>query len=757
MPERGVEGAWRALSLDPQRSAGAGLRWLSLGLFALIVANMGFRGSTWRRLLWTVMATGCVVWAIGLVQEASESKLFLGFYQAEIHIRTLSTFVSSNHAAVFFGLVSLAAFALAMQEYRQRVAQSIGASAVGIVALVLMATHQSDGTLLAYAIGLIVLAAGLSLRLGIAQKARRRLQELSGAQIAAIVSSLLGLVAIFVWMMGWPALVDIFEQSSIGRWLDDNGRARFFMAKAALVGAGDFWRFGSGAGSLEHVIAPYVDWSVLRDGTIPTIESEPIEWLMSMGVLPTLVAGGLLASGLWWSGKSLSANESRSRYIVAFGLGIYMLIVAMFHFPFFALGIALPFVVLVEFAIAPRARASSSSTGQGPGEGGRCHLRLSLAAGWAMWFASALAFALFVWLAFFVYDLDERDGPGERAATTAELATWLRLRPTDSQTFARLSIEARQGGELERAAALADRAFELRPTSRHMLFRARAHARQAEREQAVALYTTLFATPSFTDVRAGWIERFMIQDLHTASERADALSLAPREWWTHAAEKILAAEGLNAAVDFCLQLIERFPQEPAAHQAAIRVYQLSKQPALAELWARLLLTKNLDGGEGRAPPGYRELVSLLITQGNAEEAWQLLYGAAEGGVLDDTLAGDVLRIRPSLPTQASPEQVRLIEHARQTHCAPPINNSRLRNCWEIEAWLHELHARHEEARIVQRRIFVRWHDPRGLAALLARQRNCQQLAGLLRELSGEYTPARRHRPAVEKLSQQCSR
>lgn len=766
LPGQEVSTGWRSLSLEPQKSAASGLRWLSLVFFAVMVANIGFSRGLWRRLLWTVMASGAVIWGIGLVQNALGTNLFLGFYKAEIPILSLSTFVNSNHAAVFFGLVSLAAFAFVMQEYRERVVQTIAAAVIGIVSLVLMAIHQSDGTELAYALGLLVIGGGLSLRMGAAQAARRRLMELSWAQWTALLTTLGGATVLFAWMMGSDWFVEKFEESDFGRWLDDKGRGRWFMIRAALSGARDYWRLGSGSGSLELTLPPYVDWGVLRSGMTATIENEPVEWLMTMGVLVTLIGGGLLLSGLWFGRRGLSGYEKGARYIAAFGMSLYMLIVAMFHFPFYVLGLVLPFIVMVEYASAPRKVSGRSGRLRSASAG---HVYLPHSAGWWLIGGGAVVWTVLFVSCFFAYDFDKSTTFQEaEPPVAASVERWVRTLPTDSELFARLSIYERERGNFERAAELADRAYALLPNSRHLLFRARAHARVKSKEvgknnvkdrpETVALYQELFRNERFADVTQPWIASFMIHDVRTAIARAEVLSQAAPVSWIYAADNIFASKGQMAAVDFCIELIEQFPESVEAHLAMIRIYEKSKLPGLAELWARVLVSKNLPGQPDESPPGYQELIGLLVAQNNREEAWKLLQGAAEMNVLDGGLLGHVLALRPKNPADASEEQVRLIEFSHNKYCASPIADARLRACWDGESWLHELRGHKEEAQIVYRRILSRWNEPLPLAEFLSRHGKCQQLEGLLREIStGTYTTARRYRDAVEKISRGCSR
>src|SRR5690606_1444615 len=61
-PDQEFSSAGRTLSVEPKKTAACGLRWLSLAVFSFLVVNLAFNRTLWRRLLWTVMASGVVVW-----------------------------------------------------------------------------------------------------------------------------------------------------------------------------------------------------------------------------------------------------------------------------------------------------------------------------------------------------------------------------------------------------------------------------------------------------------------------------------------------------------------------------------------------------------------------------------------------------------------------------------------------------------------------------------------------------------------------
>ncbi|MFU8805021.1 MAG: tetratricopeptide repeat protein, partial [Bradymonadaceae bacterium] len=657
----------RALSLDPSRTADYGLRWMALAIFAALAANMGFRSTLWRRLLWTMIIAGAAVWGIGLVQHFMDLDLFLGFYKAEIHITSTSTFVNKNHAAVFFGLVSLAAFALTMQEYRARPWQAIGASFAGTVALVVMATSDSDGTFLAYLLGLSFLVGAISLRMGLAQKAAARLRELQPAQWAALGTAV-GVGMLFIVFLIGPETFKVwFWESSFGEWLFDKGRVRYLMSKAAVLGGLDFWRLGGGAGSMELGLAPYLDWTELRAATVSTVENETADWFFSFGVLPTLLTCLLFSTGLYFSGRHLSHFEHRSRYIVVFSFAIFMLVIVFFHFPFLTLGISLPFVVLFEGGISRRYKKRRRKSEEDDKTVMPGHLSISRRAAWGLWAVAAAASVLLGFLHFRAYAVDydavfSEDGGYDPAG----VERIVRLQPTDSQLLTRLAIAARTEGDYARSAELAARAFEVRPTNRQLLFLARSRALAQDTSGAVEAYQELFG--DYASQHARWVNLFMLKDLRAPADRAAALQRASPLWWNPAARTIQKDEGLTAAVDFALELIDRHPDQAEAYLTVIDVYVRAQDPDLAELWARQLIGRQLIPTDARWPAGYGELVDLLISHEREEEAWKILRIAAQADFADDGLAARVLRLAPS-PAEIDEERSALLDYAHKTYCA----------------------------------------------------------------------------------------
>ena len=135
---------WFPLSLDPQASLFAGVRWATLsgGLFA--VANLP-RDLRARRGLIRSLALGMAAMvALGVLQKGLDPARLLGFYQASVPSHFASTFVSWNHAAslLVFGAVAIASTSLFLR--RVAVAERL---ALGLVALAGAGLSQLyDGT-----------------------------------------------------------------------------------------------------------------------------------------------------------------------------------------------------------------------------------------------------------------------------------------------------------------------------------------------------------------------------------------------------------------------------------------------------------------------------------------------------------------------------------------------------------------------------------------------------------------------------------
>lgn len=747
---------WRALSIDPGRTAEYGLRWIALAIFALVAANIGFRSALWRRLLWVVVAAGILVWTIGLIQQALDMTAFLGFYEATIGIRSQSTFVNKNHAAVFFGLVSLSAFAITMQDYKARPLQAIAASAFGVLFLVVMAMQKSDGTFLAYGLGLFFIAGALSMRMGLTQRALSRLKELQPTQWAVLATALGLGILVFLSLLGLDAIRQWFWESSFGEWLFDKGRVRVLMGEAALLGGLDFWRLGAGAGAMDVGLPAYVDWSEMRAATIPTVENEPLDWFFSFGLLTTLIGCLCFASGLYFSGRHLSNYTSRARYIVVFSLSLFIFVIAFFHFPFIPLGIALAFVVLFEVGMAPRRRRRRrEEPEQAPPFAS--HISISVSRAWGLWVLTALAGALLSYLHFNAYAIDHDavffEGGGYDRAGAARL---IELRPTDHEVLTRLAMSARIEGDYERSALLAERAFEVRPTNRQLLFLARSRALAKDRPGAVQAYQQLFGA-GFATQQMAWVDRFMIRDLRHPYERAAALEEASPLWWRPAAQAVLKRDGLAPAVDFALELIERRPARAESYLALLDVYSRTGHFELAELWARQLIGRDLLATDEQWPAGYTELVELLIKMERPEEAWHIVKLTAEAGFADPRFAAQVLNLTP--PVNELDETRRLlVAYAHGIYCPSPLEANRRHLCWQVEATLYERGGELERARSVYRRITYQLGNPRLLAHFLVRTHECQELERLILDLRrGRHPQAARHLRAVEAIARTCRR
>src|SRR5690606_23890824 len=111
-------------------------------------------------------------------------------------------------------------------------------------------------------------------------------------------------------------------------------------------------------------------------------------------------------------------------------------------FPFYVLGLVLPFVVMVEYASAPRKISSKTGQLRSASAG---HIYLPYRAGWWLIGVGAVVGVTLFVSCYFTYDFDKSTAFQEGEAPVVEnVERWVRTLPTDSELFARLSIYERE-------------------------------------------------------------------------------------------------------------------------------------------------------------------------------------------------------------------------------------------------------------------------------------------------------------------------
>jgi tetratricopeptide (TPR) repeat protein len=696
------EGAapWRPISLDPARTADAAVRWLTLGLLAASITNMSPSARFIQR---AVMASGAATLLVGVAQRLLGAERFWGFYESSVGVRGASTFVSNNHASAFFGLVGLAA-ALSMVPSRGKSAspsQLIVGGLVASGAAGAMIWHQSVGTLLAAA---LCASAPLLLVMGQLPAVRKHVRTLGG------VVGLIALASVGVAPLVWPLL-----GPGALAWFGDSAPVRVDMARAALRAALDAPISGVGAGAVERVIYPYMDWSLQRAATIPTIEAEPIEWLLTLGIPATLLLWGAMGA---WGAVMLRSRDGRSQRPAAPGqlaLVAYVALISFVHFPFFTLGLSIPAVALLESGIV-RARPRRKTLEVWSRDGIWFGLpRRVMVAGCVAVLAALLGLTARWTKAETWSDTRFAAEITPALAREAEVAV-----PTEGRLHYQLARQALDAGELERALKHAELAWALEPVGKVAMLRAHVAARAGSSE-APALWAALFDGRFKGDEGAQLT--LMLRDLPSAEERATALTRAPSGRWEQAITQVVQREGLDEAVALADALMDARPDTPAPGFLLIQLYLANGRPALAELWAENLGASAYPDHPETSARAALWVVRSLRAQGREEEALARLDEALEAAPQDMELAALALVWAP-LDALLSDAQAARLERAAPVVCS---GGEHARQCTLVQAALKERDGRVDEAAELLQGMAWRLDDPMPLAQLYVRQGRCLQL------------------------------
>lgn len=722
------ESGWHLLSLDPRQTTGHGLRWIALAAVAALATQVTVGREKRRRWMGIILVVGVVITIAGAIQYWSGTDKILGLYEAEITPRSISPFVSTNHAATFFALMALVGIAYSLDHLRRsplRMTLGAGATAGGIV---LCAAHGSDGALLALAIGVGLLGTFVITRA--APNTGNRRARLRFAALAA-------LGVFFVATLGSTLVPDdwtVAEEET----LMDHGSAevRLHMAGAAMEGSTDFVALGSGAGSTERVLPPYIDWHFVGTGTIPTIENEPVEWAMTLGPLAAMLALVLFGLVVGRTAPHILRRRGRRGSAVACTIAVFIGVIALFHFPFMTLGISAVAIVAIEAALDPRRDRYLYVRGTK-----RAFVVFALALTTALGGLLAARTTVLAPGAEQTRDVDDEE----------QLRRAIHLYPTDGGLFSAMSLDAGGDGDHEQALRLAQRAFEVRPHPQQEFLLAAAFAEADQRDEAALVYRSLFDADRHRHHHLfGWARPRLLYDLPTAdlqaSAAADASPLVMRRISSDLEDEL----GVMAAVDFALALVELRPHRADAHLQLVRLYRKADQDELAEMYARMLVARDLEDADGQRPAGLLFLLNLLRDQDRLTEARSIADRAFETGYGTPELGRAVLKLLPDEPS-AGDRHERVYEAAFDVGCTPPYERSHRQACWQAEAFFAERDGDIDGATRHLQRIERLHGNPRPLAELLARHGRCRTLAPLRREYEGS-----RHRRFLDQQARLCA-
>lgn len=675
----GVDDArWRPLSLDPAATADRAIRYGALAAIALWGACTSSR-RRWYRYVYGLAGVGGAALLFGSLLMLGDGNLF-GVYEPSVGFRGPSPFVSTNHGASFYGLVALAAAAAAFYTRKNsaRTAALLGvASAVFCAAAVGL---NSDGVNVALALT-GVLALGLQ---SVRRRGRRTVARDVKIGVAVIAVTALGLLV-------WLDLHVLLGRALSRVALSGEHGARLHLMTAGLQTSAEYWRFGAGAGAVSSVLPAAVDWSVVLPASIPVIENDPLEVVLSFGWPLALVMFGACVAQVTLATR-IAIQQHKPRFAVAAVLAAYLMLVAQLHFPLFALGVSLPALALLEVLWA---RHNAGRTG---------HLALSRRAAFA--FLGVIAVGLggaVVGLRYYAPSDDPRE------------ALW--LQPGSHVAHVKLATAAFAAGDSAQALAHAKFALEREPSPRVRLYDATLRARLDD---------------------PGAIEAFkaLVRDGYTANRTLDRLAEAFRdpasyvavladapEVWAAAVRRLQVMRDRDFVSSVVVGLVSAAPSEVRGYYVASETYLRMGQPVLARLWAEHAVELEASGDESIGP---LLLARALRATGDVEAAKKSL-GAAHADLTIEAHR-EALRL--------GADDVEALRPHFDKLCVSPIPRADQVLCWTVEARLAEGEGALERAEQILDRVARRHKQSLPLAKFYYDHGQCVELRQLLRRVEG---------------------
>ncbi|MEZ4460485.1 MAG: hypothetical protein R3E66_12325 [bacterium] len=669
----GVESSWHAISAQPGATADRVLRFATLALATLAAANLRDREATRKQITWAFGAGIVLSLLVGLAHRFADITVFFGVYDPGVAPK-MTTFISSNHAASVFGLAALLSGLFTWRAVRNQQRNSAVNSALSLLAALIIVFEANSVGVLA----LLGVIAVLVLAMELAPWRKHALAAVSVGVVAAMA---------LVAKLGLP----------------DSLAVRVELNRATLAASTHAWLTGFGAGATETTLPPFVRWQLVPDARLVTIETEPIEWLMTLGWPVAIVVIALFATYLV-PAKVDDASHRREFFQVAtWAVGLYVAGIAMMHFPFLALGVSLPMLLVLESfqrQVFQRHHAEPK----------RPHPRaypfldvsnrtLGIAAG-LMIALGTVGFVL-------------------SSAPQGDLALQIAQTPGNAMLFADAARTSLHNDPVK-AEQLAKRAVELEPTARMKLLYATTLAANKRGEEAVAIYR---------EVGTSYLgERAAKEAAMVLPPSLSARAIVRPEYWRAARDTALKHRGRSAAIDFVLALVDANPDSAMAARVAIEAYWQRKEYGVAELWCELLIAQGRTDEHGN-PIGPGLLVETLLKANRVDEARQRANQALTSVPNDATVAQVVLRLRTAEPKRADAEEVSRVETAHKTFCGASRTGPQRMLCDVARAWLAE--ARNDDAaEDILKGVAERFNQPTPLAEYYVRTNKCAALRTL---------------------------
>lgn len=660
----------RPISLDVHQSVERGIRWLCLAQASFLCANVLPQEENIKldvMLRRTILFSGCVCIGLGLVHQAIGHESFLGLVPTSIPVRGFSPFVNLNHAASFYGLCALLCTAGLLFELRRTTSSKLWTGLYSVGTLVFMLSsfaHESRSVTVFLVLSLIGMSVGFMDR---AYWGRRLLERLNRMPKAIWLG-------LFVFTIG-SALVVFYglnAAQTFWGWADSDGLSRWLVAKGAAQRSADFWAFGSGAGTVEHVIYSQVDFSKIATAKIAVAENEAFEWMLTLGWPVTLIALCVMAASSrvcfpWLRKRDASIYLSRLILLMMF---VYALVIFSFHFPFVTLGLGLPIVIAME-ALFSRVQNSQRKEERTRGR------KVSYA--WGACYAGALVVLSAVCVIVYVPATPSvRTMPQLETIEPSKYIDHIHAHPANGRFFELMARRALRDKDHALGVRAAQRAFALQPMAPMGVLLAQAHKRAGDIDAAVEQWTPVF-NGSFHSSNGLWLS-WMLEDLRSATHRAKVLAHAEPSTWGRAHALLLKAQGALAGQDLLLELISLRPEAPALYQLLTEQYLSYKLYDLSVTWSQLMRSRFEGDAQAQA---YVLLYRALIGQQQPDSAQRVLTEGLTRHANSEALWLIVLQQRPA------PSSELALVRAKAAHtrlCLTTLERARAIACAQSEVW-----------------------------------------------------------------------
>jgi hypothetical protein len=660
----------RPISLDVHQSVERGIRWLCLAQASFLCSNILPRKENLKLdvvLRRTILLSGGVCIGLGLIHQVIGHESFLGVVPTSIPVRGFSPFVNLNHAASFYGLCALLCTAGLLFELRRTTSSKLWTALYSVGMLVFMLSsfaHESRSVTVFLVLSLVGMSVGFMDR---AYWGRRLLERLN--RMPKAIWWLL-----FAFIVGGALVVfyGLNAAQTFWGWADSDGLSRWLVAKGAMKRSTDFWAFGSGAGTIEHVIYPQVDFSKIATAKIAVAENEAFEWMLTLGWPVTLVTLGVMAASSrvcfpWIRKRDASIYLSRLILLMMF---VYALVIFSFHFPFVTLGLGLPIVVAMETLFS---RVQSSQRKEERTRGRK------VSYGWGACYAGALVVLSVVCVIVHVPAIPSvHTMPQLEVIKPTNYIDHIHAHPANGRFFELMARRALRDQDHALGVRAAQRAFALQPMAPLAVLLAQAQKRAGDVDAAVEQWTPVFGG-SFYSSNALWLS-WMLEDLRHATHRAKVLAHAKPATWGRAHALLIKAQGALAGQDLLLELISLRPDAPELYQLLTEQYLNYKLYDLSVVWSQLMRSRFEGDAQARA---YVLLYRALTGQQKNDSAQRVLTEGLTQHPNSEALWLIVLQQRPIPSSELS------LVRAKAAHtrlCTTTLERARAITCAQSEVW-----------------------------------------------------------------------